>query len=65
MIEMMDVFKIAGISLALMYINQILKQAGAEVAGNAISIVGFITVALIVVERIIEFFEVVETIFMF
>ncbi len=65
MIELMDVFKIAGISLALMYINQILKQAGAEVAGNAISIVGFITIALIVLERIINFFEVVETIFMF
>ncbi|MEF9959706.1 MAG: SpoIIIAC/SpoIIIAD family protein [Niameybacter sp.] len=63
--QMMELLKIGGLSMAVMFMSIILKQAGKDGYANMVSIGGITLILLIIASYILELFEVVETMFMF
>ena len=62
---MMELLKIGGLSMAVMFMSIILKQAGKDSYANMVSIGGITLILLIIASYILQLFEVVETMFMF
>lgn len=63
--QMVELLKIGGLSMAVMFMSMILKQAGKDSYANMVSIGGVILILIIIANMIIDLFEVVETMFMF
>ncbi|MDA3733774.1 stage III sporulation AC/AD family protein [Niameybacter massiliensis] len=63
--QMMELLKIGGLSMAVMFMSIILKQAGKDSYANMVSIGGITLILLIIASYILQLFEVVETMFMF
>jgi stage III sporulation protein AC len=56
-------FKIAGIGIIVSVLHTILKQAGKDEQGQAVALVGIITVLMLVVNLMVRFFSVVAKAF--
>lgn len=63
--QMIELLKIGGLSMAVMFMSIILKQAGKDGYANIVSIGGVALILIIVAGYILQLFEVVETMFMF
>lgn len=63
--QMIELLKIGGLSMAVMFMSIILKQAGKDSYANIVSIGGVALILIIVANYILQLFEVVETMFMF
>lgn len=63
--QMVELLKIGGLSMAVMFMSMILKQAGKEAYANMVSLGGITLILIIIANMIIDLFEVVETMFMF
>lgn len=63
--QMIELLKIGGLSMAVMFMSIILKQAGKDGYANIVSIGGVALILIIVANYILQLFEVVETMFMF
>ena len=63
--QMVELLKIGGLSMAVMFMSMILKQAGKDSYANMVSIGGVILILIIIANMIIDLFEGVVTMFMF
>ncbi|BAM47297.1 MAG: stage III sporulation protein AC [Amphibacillus sp.] len=59
------IFQIAGIGIIVAMIHTILKQMGKEEYAQFITLVGFIIVLMMVIDRIADLFQQIRTIFLF
>ncbi len=64
-LDLMLLFRIAGIGLVISLLNIILKLSGKDDIAMLLSIAGLITVVLMVLNLISQLFETVKTMFMF
>lgn len=58
------IFQIAGIGIVVAMIHTILKQMGKEEYAQFITLVGFIIVLMMVIDRIAELFQQIRSIFL-
>ncbi|SDB99956.1 stage III sporulation protein AC [Pelagirhabdus alkalitolerans] len=58
------IFQIAGIGIIVAMIHTILKQMGKEEYAQFITLVGFIIVLMMVVDRIAELFQHIRSVFL-
>lgn len=63
--QMFDLFRLAALALAVMFMTLILKKAGRDVESTAVSIIGVIIALTIVIGYVLQFFEAVETMLTF
>lgn len=63
--QMIELLKIGGLSMAVMFMSMILKQAGKDSYANMVSLGGTVLILIIIANYILQLFEVVETMFMF
>ena len=59
------IFQIAGIGIVVAMIHTILKQMGKEEYAQFITLVGFIIVLMMVIDRIATLFQQIRAIFLF
>lgn len=59
------IFQIAGIGIIVALIHTILKQMGKEEIAQFATLVGFIIVLVIVINRLSELFQQIRTIFLY
>ncbi len=59
------IFKIAGVGIIVSVLNMILKKAEREEYSVAITIMGLITVLMLLIDEIAKLFETVQTVFGF
>lgn len=59
------IFQIAGIGIVVAMIHTILKQMGKEEYAQFITLVGFIIVLMMVIDRIADLFQQIRAIFLF
>lgn len=59
------IFQIAGIGIIVAMIHTILKQMDKEEYAQFITLVGFIIVLMMVIDRIADLFQQIRTIFLF
>jgi len=58
-------FQIAGIGIIVALIQSILKQMNKEEVGQFVTLAGFIIVLLMVINRLGELFQQIESVFLF
>jgi len=63
--DTMIIFKIAGMGLTVSILNIILKKCGRDAEAFFVALAGTITVFLWLVQYINQFFEAVQTLFVF
>ena len=63
--QMRELLKIGRLSMAVMLMSMILKQAGKDSYANMVSLGGTALILIIIANYILQLFEVVETMFMF
>ncbi len=59
------IFKIAGVGIIVSVLNMILKKADREEYSIAVTIMGLITVLMLLIDEIANLFETVKTVFGF
>lgn len=59
------IFQIAGIGIVVAMIHTILKQMGKEEYAQFITLVGFIIVLMMVIDRLADLFQQIRAIFLF
>ena len=59
------IFKIAAVGIIVSILNQVLVRSGREEQATMTSLAGLVVVLMIVVQRIAELFDLVQTLFRF
>ena len=59
------IFKIAAVGIIVSILNQVLVRSGREEQATMTSLAGLVVVLMIVVQRIAELFDLVNTLFRF
>ena len=63
--EMAELFKLAGLAIAITFMGIILKKADREAESKLIAMIGLVITIVIVIGYVMQFFEAVETMLTF
>ncbi len=59
------IFKIAGLGIIISILNQVLVRSGREEQATMTTLVGLVVVLMLVVQKIVELFDMVKSLFQF
>lgn len=63
--DLMVILRIAGLGFAVTLISSLLKKSGKDIEATCVGLIGAVICIIWVIEYITQFFEVVQTMFMF